>query len=129
MQYCVCRAARSRYTGDGVFDGGLVYDLRWQNISAKKVNDKFPGSITGFGLCVVRSRSARKAHRRHSKKSANQRHGIGGKLAAAGAGSRAGHAFQRGQTLLTHFLAAISAHSLEDILNSNGMAFKLARRA
>src|ERR1700688_2016413 len=127
MQNSVCRAACSRYTGDSVFNGCLVYNLGWQNIPAKKINDECASKTPAFGFSVVGGRRTRKPHGRHAKKFANQRHGICGKLAAAGAGSRARDGFQRGQTLLAHFPAAISADSLEDILNRYGMAFKLAR--
>src|SRR3984893_19371619 len=127
MQHCGRRAARSRYTGDGVFNGCFVYDLGWQNIPPKKVNDKFASAMTRLGFCVVGGGGAGESHGCHSEKFANECHSIGGKLTAAGTGPGTRNLFQCRQTLLGHFSAAVSAHSLEDILNRNGMPFKLAR--
>ena len=62
---------------------------------------------------------------RYAQEFERDRHRIGGKLAAAGAGSGTGMIFQIFQFSIGHLAGRMFAHSFEDVLDRDVMSLKL----
>ena len=101
-------------------------DLRWRHVAAKKIHDHFAGAMAGIGLGRIGGRDAGKPHRRNAEKLADQRHGVGGELAAAGASSGASGALQRVKPRVRHSSAGVLPDRFVNVLNGHGVALELA---
>ena len=62
------------------------------------------------------------AHRRDAEHLEGHRHRVGGELAAAGAGARAGDVLELVQLLVGHLAGGVRADGLEDVLDRHVLA-------
>src|SRR5882762_4387081 len=82
------------------------------------------------GVCFARigGGNTGKSHRRNPKKFADECHGVGSELPAAGTGPGTGSAFKRPELSVRHSTARVLADSFVDILNRHGVTLELAWR-
>src|SRR5438552_8126804 len=82
------------------------------------------------GVCFARigGGNAGKSHRGNPKKFADECHGVGSELPAAGTGPGTGSAFQRPELSVRHSTARVLADSFVDILNRHRVTLELAWR-
>ena len=72
-------------------------------------------------------RNAGESHRRNPQEFADQRHGVRGKLSAAGASSWTSGNLKGLELSVRHPTARVFAYGFIDVLNRDGVALKLTR--
>src|SRR6266478_837003 len=127
MENSVCGAAGCGDTCNGILDGCFGNDLRRRKVGAEQIHDEFASTLTSFCFGRIGSRNAGESHGRNAEEFADEGHGVGRKLTAAGASAGARGAFESFEPSGSHCATTMRSDSFENVLDSDGMAFKLAR--
>ncbi len=117
--------------GGADHDGGVLQratgdDVARADVAGHQLHDRAAGfGGPGVALLVGRGRAGR-AGQRQPDRLADGGHGVGGELPAAGAGRRAGDAFQLVQVGVAHVAGGVLAHRLEHVDHRHVAALEAA---
>ncbi len=125
------RVGRTTGRGDddrGVLEGFAAADIARADTKTQQVHRRL---ARGFGILVTRLVGGRRTGRSRQGKAdrlGHAGHGVGGELAAAGAGRRTGGAFQLVQVGVGELASGMHADAFEDIDDGDVLAAELARQ-
>ena len=120
--------AGSGNTCDGIFNRRLGDDLRGVRILLQEIEGEFAGQFARVRFPFVRGGNTGDSHGSEAEEFADQRHGVGGELTAAGACARTGRTFQFFQLGVGDFAARVRADGFVNVLNGDRVTFVLAGR-
>ena len=126
MEHGIGRAARRRDGSDGVAERSERDDLLRANIFAQQVHHELAAIDGDLPFARVHGGNFICAEGRNSEKGDRRGHGVGGELAAASAGARAGVVFEVAEFLRGHFSGRAGADGFEHVLNGDVVALKTA---
>src|SRR3954447_20069338 len=126
VQDAVGGAAGGGARGDRVLEPRLGDDLARALAAREHVHYELAGLVGDLGLARVLGRDHRGAHGADAEHLERHRHRVGGELAAAGAGARAGDVLEVDQLLLGDAAGGVGADRLEDLLDRHVLALVLA---
>jgi hypothetical protein len=122
MQRTIGRAAGRSDDGGGVFKRLARNDVARADAAAQELHDLFAGGGAELVADLVRRGRAGRVRQRQANRFGNCRHGVGGKLGAAGAGRRTGNLLQFLEIVVGHLADRVLADGLEEILDRDRVA-------
>src|SRR5262249_44694503 len=102
MKHGVGRASGGGDTGDGVFERRASENARGAYVAAQQIHYQPSAGESDLVFSGIDSRDSGSPHRRKADEFKRGGHGVGGELASARPGPRAGHVLQFLEVILGH---------------------------